>query len=597
MRKLNLSKYSESLKENTTLVFFIQRLNELLFDYALDTFKPRALNTILLCEELLNVIEEIEKQIIDEKNIEHIFNELKWSFKSDPIAKEIIGDRRNDYLDSVDIKDLPKLKLTINLLKNKLGDFNYLDKSKETIINLIQTKSPEKRKIEKITSSLITGLIDLGYNKSFIHKKFNEFFIRFDGVRNDLGFVSDFFNSFNYRNQNFTVVFKAQIFFENFKDSCQSFRLSITHDLSNYFATESLNDYCKGFIEKKRHNQVYIVAENIIELDEESARLEVLGRIEKISNLFVFFHHKQNPTWNNTGLLIKVDDENNIQDSTIVSSSTPVLHKTLDLTPSKASVELKKVLKTFGLESSSFRRFDTAIDLHASAVKNTEVQNQLLNLWIALETLITPNKSKSKIQNYSDIITNFLVYDYVERIFRYVTKAIIRESYGLKTLLTENITGDMPLYEKVAILIISTEYEELREQVYERLENNELLIYRIKRLNKEFAKGKNVKKFIETHIFKTRLQLFRIYRTRNLIVHSGRVPSFTENLTENLHNYVDSFLKRIVDFSLENKRVNSIEQACLEMELLVSKYLKNIETNNDETITKENIESILFGIT
>ncbi|WP_282032673.1 hypothetical protein [Winogradskyella eximia] len=596
MSKLNLSKYSDSLKENTTLVFFIQRLNELLFDYTLDTFKPRALNTILLCEELLNVIEEIEKQIIDEKNIEHIFNELKWSFKSDPVAKEIIGDRRNDYLDSVDIKDLPKLKLSISLLKNKLGDFNYLDKSKETIISLIQTKSPEKRKIEKITSSLITGLIDLGYNKSYIHKKFNEYFVRFDGVRNDLDFINDFFNSFNYQNQNFTVVFKAQIFFEKFKDSCQSFRLSITHDLSSYFAKESLNDYCKGFIDKKRHNQVYIVAENIIELDEESARLEVLGRIEKISNLFVFFHHKQNPTWNSTGLLITVDDEDSIVDSTIISSSTPILHKTLDLTPSKASVELKKVLKKFGLESSSFRRFDTAIDLHASAVKNTEIQNQLLNLWIALETLITPNKSKSKIQNYSEIITNFLVYDYLERIFRYVTKALIRESNGLRAILTDNISGVMPLHEKVAILIVSPEYEELREQVYEKLENNELLIYRIKKLNKDFGKGKDVKKFIETHIFKTRLQLNRIYRTRNLIVHSGRVPSFTENLTENLHNYVDSFLKRIIDFSLENKRVNSIEQACLEMELLVSRYLKNIEANKDETITKENIESILFGI-
>lgn len=548
MSKINLSKFSDSLKENTTLVFFMQRLSELLFDYTLDTYKPRALNTILLCEELLNVIEEVEKQIIDRKNIEHIFNELKWSFKCDPIAKEIIGDRRHDYLESVDIKDIPKLKITISLLKNKLGDFNYLDKSKETIINLIQSKSPEKRKIEKITSSLITGLADLGYNKYYIHKKFNESFINFDGVRNNLEFISEFFNNFNYQNYNFTVVFKAHIFFEKFADSCQSFMLNITQDLSSFFNIENTKEYCKDFIDKKRSNQVYIVAENIIELDEVSARLEVLERIEKISNIFVFFHHKNNPTWNSTGLVIKLDNNDNIQDSTIISSSTPVLHKTLDLTPSKASVELKKVLKNFGLESSSFRRFDTAIDLHASAVKNTEVQNQLLNLWIALETLITPNKSKSKIQNYSDIITNFLVYDYAERIFRYVSKAIIRESHGLKTILTENITGDLDLYKKVAILIISPEYSDLREEVYERLENNALLIYRIKRLNKEFAKGKDIKKFIDTHIFKTKLQLFRIYRTWNLIVHSGRVPNFTENLTENLHNYVDSFLKKSIWF-------------------------------------------------
>jgi len=596
MSRLNLDKYSEPLKENTTLIFFIQRLNELLFDYTLDTFKPRALNTVLLCEELLNIIQEVEKKIIDKKNVEHIFEELKWSFKSDPIAKEIVGDRRKDYLDSVDTSDLPKLKLTINLLKNKLGDFNYLEESKKTIFNLIESKSPEKRKIEKITSSLVTGLIDLGYNKSFLHKKFNEYFIRFEGVRNNLEFINEFFKCFDYQNENYTVVIKAQKFFETFKDSCQTFRLNIKHDLSEDINLESLSSHCKEFIDRKRHNQVFIIAKNIIELDEESARLTVLSRIEKISNLFVFFHHKQNPSWNNTGLIAKINDENEIENSVLVSSSTPVLHKTLDLTPSKASIELKNVLKKFGLESSSFKRFDTAIDLHASAVKNTDIQNQLLNLWIAIETLITPDKTKSKIENYSEIISNFLIYDYADRIFRYVSKAIIRESSGLKTILTDNITGEISLYKKVAILIISPEYEELREEVYEKLDNNPLLVYRIKRLNKEFVKGKNIKKYIETHQFKTKLQLLRVYRTRNLIVHSGRIPSFTENLTENLHNYVDTFLKKLIDFSLDNKRINSIEQACLEMDLLVTNYLKNIEKHKDTNLSEENIDSILFGI-
>ena len=596
MSRINLSKYSDPLKENTTLIFFIQRLNELIFDYTLDTFKPRALNTVMLCEELLNIIEEVEKQIIDKKNIEHIFDELKWSFKSDPIAKEIIGDRRNDYLDSVDINDIPKLKLTIKLLKNKLGDFKYLEESKKKIFKLIESKSPEKRKIEKITSSLVTGLIDLGYNKSFIHKKFNEFFIKFDGERDNLEFIKDFFECFNYQNKEYTVIFKAQKFFETFKDSCQTFRLKIAHNLTEDVKTDSLQEYCKDFIDKKRHNQVFIIANNIIELDEESARLTVLKRIEKISNLFVFFHHKQNPSWNSTGLIIRRDEENNIVNSTLVSSSTPVLHKTLDLTPSKASIELKNVLKKFGLESSSFKRFDTAIDLHASAVKNTDIQNQLLNLWIAIETLITPNKSKSKIENYSEIISNFLIYDYADRIFRFVAKAIILEPSGLKTILTENISGEISLYKKVAILIISPDYEELREQVYEKLESNPLLIYRIKRLNKEFSSGKDIKKYIETHQFKIKLQLLRIYRTRNLIVHSGRIPSFTENLTENLHNYLDTFLKQIIDFSLDNRRIFSIEEACLEMDLLVTKYLKNIDKNKDNKINEDNIDSILFGI-
>ena len=61
-------------------------------------------------------------------------------------------------------------------------------------------------------------------------------------------------------------------------------------------------------------------------------------------------------------------------------------------------------------------------------------------------------------------------------------------------MLTENISGEISLHKKVAILIISPEYQELRENVYEKLKDNPLLIYRIKRLNKEFSKGKNGKK-------------------------------------------------------------------------------------------------------
>ena len=92
------------------------------------------------------------------------------------------------------------------------------------------------------------------------------------------------------------------------------------------------------------------------------------------------------------------------------------------------------------------------------------------------------------------------------------------------------------------------------------------------------------------------MQLLRIYRTRNLIVHSGRIPNFTENLTENLHNYVDTFLKQIIDFSLDKDRISSIEEACLEMDLLVTSYLKNIDKNKDVEMKEQNIESILFGI-
>ena len=50
-------------------IFCIQRLDELLFDYTIDSYKPRALNTPSLCVELINIIDEVENGNIDKNNI------------------------------------------------------------------------------------------------------------------------------------------------------------------------------------------------------------------------------------------------------------------------------------------------------------------------------------------------------------------------------------------------------------------------------------------------------------------------------------------------------------------------------------------------
>lgn len=54
------------------LLFFSQILNETLFDYSLDTYKPQALNSRLLCIEALQTIEHIDAGLI--KKTKHQFD-------------------------------------------------------------------------------------------------------------------------------------------------------------------------------------------------------------------------------------------------------------------------------------------------------------------------------------------------------------------------------------------------------------------------------------------------------------------------------------------------------------------------------------------
>jgi hypothetical protein len=63
------------------LVFFAQRLDELLFDYTLDSYKPSALNASSLSIEALAVISGIEKGEIEAANLDPVLDELEYAAK------------------------------------------------------------------------------------------------------------------------------------------------------------------------------------------------------------------------------------------------------------------------------------------------------------------------------------------------------------------------------------------------------------------------------------------------------------------------------------------------------------------------------------
>lgn len=62
--------------ECVNLLYFAQLLDELFFDFTLDTYKPSAMNSSLLCEEALKVIEEINNGNIKKPNLQHVLDEL-----------------------------------------------------------------------------------------------------------------------------------------------------------------------------------------------------------------------------------------------------------------------------------------------------------------------------------------------------------------------------------------------------------------------------------------------------------------------------------------------------------------------------------------
>ncbi|MES2276832.1 MAG: hypothetical protein V4592_12470 [Bacteroidota bacterium] len=142
-------------------------------------------------------------------------------------------------------------------------------------------------------------------------------------------------------------------------------------------------------------------------------------------------------------------------------------------------------------------------------------------------------------------------------------------------------------------LIATEENEALRTDLFTKLEGYPLLRWRLFTLNKIFGNAENTDAFLTAHTKRVEWQIRRIYRVRNLIVHSGTMPAYTNLLIENLHNYFDTFLNMVIDDAIKYKRAKTVEQAILEMNFKANLLTKNLEKHKKASMTLDTYKYIL----
>ena len=93
------------------------------------------------------------------------------------------------------------------------------------------------------------------------------------------------------------------------------------------------------------------------------------------------------------------------------------------------------------------------------------------------------------------------------------------------------------------------------------LKDFHLLRNRIFKLSQNLSSKSKVSDVLKNHEKKVTWQVRRLYRTRNIIVHSGRTPQNIKILIENAHSYLDEIFLSIVQMSASSYQVRSIGQA------------------------------------
>jgi hypothetical protein len=116
------------------------------------------------------------------------------------------------------------------------------------------------------------------------------------------------------------------------------------------------------------------------------------------------------------------------------------------------------------------------------------------------------------------------------------------------------------LHRTLALLAVK-DNDAIRSELYTELKDFHLLRFRAFQLHEILSSPEKVKLALTSHEQKVRWQIRRIYRTRNLIVHSGTRPTYIHSLIENGHDYLDQIIFDVMKLTCGEYRTSTLEQA------------------------------------
>lgn len=586
MKFRNLKKW-DAPEQCTGLVYFSQLLEEMLFDFSLDTYKPSVMHTGLLCIEALEVVKEIDQGNIKGPNILHVNAEFCANFEKDRVAQALVPLSASSFFPTLKNpkSSLKSIETVLSFLAVHLSILKYKAKNEELLQEEIMGRQSFSE-IRRLTRSYITSLIAAGFDQRHIRDVCTSFFCTGKNRITDSSAIESFLSLFPTKNLEFNVIFRVAPIFEHLADALSPLGLAISRtppngiDLARYPKFGSASD-----------QQVFASINKIEAKDMHSARNAAEYRLKLSATLLTIFHHKENPDWRLDCIVQSVASNESFQ----ISSPINAMHKCADLLKSVAGTRLKALLSDFSLEKNSFAKFMRSTQLHSMALSSNAYENQILNLWISLESLIpseTKNEDISNIEHIIDSVLPFLNLNYIERLINNLVKDLLRWNRDIAKEILKEVEGKK-LTHKLMRLMISDLHAERRAKLITEFGNFHLLRDRFEYLSRVLTEPSNVVSALDAHSIRLGWQIRRIYRTRNIIVHSGRTPAYTKSLIEHAHDYLDAILMLFVKLASNPRSISSVSQGFKYMELRYDSYYKNLKQKNIK-FNEENIESLLI---
>lgn len=587
MRYRNVQKWDEPAKI-PSLLYFAQLLDEMLFEFSLDTYKASVMQTGFLCQEALNTILEVEAGTIKPPNIFHVTAELLDNFQKDSVAIALAPFPPASFIPTLKNQNpktpLRDLKTVLELLASHFSPRKYRAKNEELLLAATGLGGSISE-VRRLTRSYVTTLA-AGLSTNYICEQAKNFFHTGPGRITGPDALSDFFKLFPLENTEYSVVFRVDKIFEHVGPAFDNMKLKISStpppnlDLTPYPAIHAAN--LPG---------LYATIENVMARDPYSARDNAENMLQLSGTLLTLFHHKERPSWVQECVVFDTKSSSYHR----ILAPTNSMHKCADLQQPVASKRLQAFINDFSLERKSFSKFVRSAELHALAVGSNADENQILNLWIALESLIPSETKSDDVSNIEHIVASlipFLNFNYLERLVNNLVKDLLAWNSPITKKALKKIPGKK-FPEKLVRIFAFPEYASQRKSLEDSFKDFHLLKDRFDYFATIFSSPQNIVNMLDAHKQRLEWQIRRIYRTRNIIVHSGTTPRYTKALIEHTHGYLDTVLNLLIRLASDPKAIHSVSQGFKFVELRYAQYYNSLSAKS-AMFENSNVERFVF---
>lgn len=534
------------------VLYFAQRLEEMLFDYSVDLYRMPLLNTHGLIYEYCNIYHKVKFDGVKEYQRDIIFAELLESLKKDIVLKECWGHENiQKVIKTFGSCSQEEKYNTLSYLSAILGNGRYYNWCTKTIIKYTKQER-QKKKLEATIRCFIPELISMGYDAHYVYSELKKNFFQNSVIDKDS--VSNFLNIFDFKVHEYTVYFSVSSVALKFRKILEK-RLNLNFENDGNFQ-----------LFKKDSNKTIVYFKNIKAPCPNTAAQIAYSRLDLFFSFYKFVGDKRSFSVQKKAMVLEKDET--IPVFVDAKRKTYSISEGIDF---KAIGDTSERLLTGLLSNaeSEYSLLSKSIELHNTALSIPDLKSGFLNLWSSIEVLCQDKDESSKLEAVLKIVVPILKKDYltsvVNDIDRCLQDNISKKDY--KDFMNQ-ISEIGCEKKKWFYLLLKPEYQNLRKELIGKLGNYPVLRSRIL-MFEDMKNTKNLKEYIDKYVQRITWHLYRMYRTRNAIIHSGDVPHNLKYLGEHLHAYVDSTINEFIMKLSGSIPFESVEDVIVDMKFAI----------------------------